>query len=86
MSQYFLMHKDTVCGTILFDDRNGRVTGYRDHHTGASPYIGNADLKKIMRWWEMRAIPVSRAAIQEVLKRSGCLNTHHQPLQCIHFG
>lgn len=46
MSQYFLMHKDTVCGTILFDDRNGRVTGYRDHHTGASPYIGNADLKK----------------------------------------
>lgn len=75
MSQYFLMHKDTVCGTIMFDDRTGQITGYRDHHTGFSPYMGNADLEKMIQWWGMRAVPASRTAIQEVLRRSGCLNT-----------
>lgn len=74
MIKYYLMHKDNVCGLILFDEATGRIAGYKDHHTGFSPYMGNVDLQKIIKWWEMRAVPASRTMIQEVIKKSGCLN------------
>ncbi len=74
MVKYFLMHKDTVCGTISFDETTGRIAGYKDHHTGFSPYMGQADVQKIKKWWEMRSVPASRNMIREVIKKSGCLN------------
>ena len=30
MSTYKLMHKDTVCGTLIFDDDNGAIRTYKD--------------------------------------------------------
>lgn len=72
MIQYHLMHMDTVCGTIDYDESSGRVAGYRDNQTGESPFLGNAAADKIKKWWEMRAIPASRAALREVLKKAGC--------------
>lgn len=40
MSQYFLMHKDEVCGSLAIDENTGMLKGYKDHHTGHSPFLG----------------------------------------------
>lgn len=68
MSQYYLMHKNDVCGTIAMDD-TGRVVSYKDNNNWLSPFLGSADCTKIRKWWEMRAVPVSRPLMQELLKQ-----------------
>lgn len=75
MIKYSLMHKNDKCGTILFDENIGRITEYHDDRNGLSPYLGNCDIKKIQKWWEMRAVPVSRATMQQVINNANCLNT-----------
>lgn len=75
MIRYSLMHKNDKCGTILFDENIGRITEYRDDRNGLSPYLGNCDIKKIQKWWEMRAVPASRATMQQVINNANCLNT-----------
>ena len=75
MITYSLMHKNDKCGTILFDENIGRITEYHDDRNGLSPYLGNCDIKKIQKWWEMRAVPASRATMQQVINNANCLNT-----------
>lgn len=75
MIKYTLMHKNDKCGIILFDENIGRITEYHDYRNGLSPYIGNCDIKKIQKWWEMRAVPASRATMQQVINNANCLNT-----------
>lgn len=75
MIKYSLMHKNDKCGTILFDENIGRITEYHDDRNGLSPYLGNCDIKKIQKWWEMRAVPASRAMMQQVINNANCLNT-----------
>lgn len=75
MIRYSLMHKNDKCGTILFDENIGRITEYHDDRNGLSPYLGNCDIKKIQKWWEMRAVPASRATMQQVINNANCLNT-----------
>lgn len=75
MIKYSLMHKNDKCGTILFDENIGRITEYHDDRNGLSPYLGNCDIKKIQKWWEMRAVPASRATMQHVINNANCLNT-----------
>lgn len=75
MIKYSLMHKNDKCGTILFDESIGRITEYHDDRNGLSPYLGNCDIKKIQKWWEMRAVPASRATMQQVINNANCLNT-----------
>lgn len=75
MIKYILMHKNDKCGTILFDENIGRFTEYHDDRNGLSPYLGNCDIKKIQKWWEMRAVPASRATMQQVINNANCLNT-----------
>lgn len=75
MIKYILMHKNDKCGTILFDENIGRITKYHDDRNGLSPYLGNCDIKKIQKWWEMRAVPASRATMQQVINNANCLNT-----------
>ncbi|MCD8122522.1 MAG: hypothetical protein LUE65_09870 [Clostridiales bacterium] len=72
MMQYDLMHKNDRCGSILYDENTGKITDYRDAGNGLSPFLGNSNLKKIAKWWEMRAIPASRASLQDILKNAGC--------------
>ena len=72
MAEYFLMHKDDVCGVIEFDDISLHVISYKDYETGLSPYLGNTDPSlKIKKWWQMRAVPESRSLIQNAVK-NGC--------------
>ena len=75
MIKYTLMHKNDKCGIILFDENIGRITEYHDYRNGLSPYLGNCDIKKIQKWWEMRAVPASRATMQQVINNANCLNT-----------
>lgn len=72
MAEYDLMHKNKICGRLSVDEETGRVISYKDNGSGLSPFVGHADLKKIKQWWEMRAVPDSRAGIQEILKNKEC--------------
>lgn len=74
MTKYLLMHKDSVCGSMIYDEMTGRIAGYHDEGKGLSPFLGNCDIQKIRKWWEMRAVPASRNMIQKVIRESGCFN------------
>lgn len=75
MIEYDLMHKNDKCGILLFDENIGRITEYHDAKNGLSPYLGNCDIKKMQKWWEMRAVPASRATMRQVINAANCLNT-----------
>lgn len=75
MSQYALMHKNDVCGSLIIDDETGSLRVYKDNGSGLSPFLGNADTRRMKHWWEGRAVPASRKMMQEVLKQAGCANT-----------
>ena len=68
MTKYLLMHKDSVCGSMIYDEMTGRIAGYHDEGKGLSPFLGNCDIQKIRKWWEMRAVPASRNMIQKVIR------------------
>ena len=74
MSQFFLMHKNDICGSLEIDSNTGQVEAYKDHHTGKSPFLGNCDIKHIKKWWIARSVPASRKMMQEILKKSDCVN------------
>lgn len=75
MSIYMLMHKDDICGSLTIDDETGSLKTYKDNGSGLSPFLGNADTRRMKRWWEGRAVPASRKMMQDVLKQAGCANT-----------
>ena len=52
------------------DNISGGILNYEDYSTGASPYMGTADLNKIKKWWKMRAVPANRNMMHEILKRN----------------
>lgn len=60
MLQYFLMHKDQECGTLILDEQSGKIIKYQGNGNGMSSYLGTADIEKIRKWWELRVIPYSR--------------------------
>lgn len=67
MQKYRLMHRNTICGNILFDEQNGNILSYSDMGSGESPFLGNADERRIKSWWKTRAVPASRSIIQKLL-------------------
>ena len=71
MVEYTLMHKNMECGSLLYDENSGRILSYSDFGNGCSLYLGNSDLQKICKWWEMRAIPASRSDMKEIIHREG---------------
>ena len=74
MQEYFLMHKDTVCASIVIDQDSGKITAYQDINKEYTPFLGNCDLAKINRWWTMRAVPASREVMRQVIRDAGCLS------------
>lgn len=52
MSQYALMHKNDVCGSLVIDDETGSLRVYKDNGSGLSPFLGNADTRRMKHWWE----------------------------------
>ncbi|GEM_PF-6560683 len=54
--EYLLMHKDDVCGSMSFDDKNGRLIEFKELNKEFCPYLGYSNLTKIKQWWEMRKV------------------------------
>lgn len=75
MSQYALMHKKMCAEVWLLMSKTGFIRVYKDNGSGLSPFLGNADTRRMKHWWEGRAVPASRKMMQEVLKQAGCANT-----------
>lgn len=61
--EYTLMHKHDECGIITIDKTTGRFADYKDFNLGRSPFLGNCDVKKMKKWWEMRAVPANREVV-----------------------
>lgn len=74
MKEYFLMHKDQICGKLWFDEDSGRIAKYSGDNNNMSPFLGTANLKKISVWWKMRAVPGTRNLIRQIMKESGCVS------------
>ena len=72
MIKFFLMHRDDVCGTLILDETTGRILQYHDNGNQLSPYLGTADTQKMKKWWEMRAVPASRADDEYIKWRRAC--------------
>ena len=67
VKEYILMHKDDNCGVLIIDEETGRFVDYKDLNAGISPFLGNADAKKIKRWWELRAVSANRDTIRALI-------------------
>lgn len=75
MVKYYLMHKNDICGELVYDEKRGVVHSYKDKNTGISPFLGNCDSDKILDWWKIRSIPASRNMVQDILQKAGCDST-----------
>ena len=73
METYKLMHRDTLCGVVTLDEDSGHLLEYKNLSQNA-PFLGNADTRLMKKWWEARAIPASRTAMQEVIRQAGCVS------------
>ncbi len=71
MANYFLKHKDGICGLINIDETDGKVRNWHSFHTGIDPFLGNSTLENMKIWWTQRAVPGSRKMIEEAVKKSG---------------
>ena len=60
MQDYFLMHKDIPCASLVIDPESERITGYHDIEKEYTPFLGHCDLERINQWWKSRSVPASR--------------------------
>ena len=68
---YTLMHKDHICGFLSIDADSGAIVRFRPNGSAEAPMLGHADTQRMKRWWETRAVPASRTAMQEVIHKAG---------------
>lgn len=45
MANYYLMHRNDICGKFTYDEISGRISSYHDMENGLSPFLGNSNLK-----------------------------------------
>jgi hypothetical protein len=67
MGTYYLMHKDQACGMIVLDDVTGNVLAYKNVEAELTPFLGNASIENIKKWWMNRAIPANRDTIKALI-------------------
>ena len=72
---YKLMHKNDVCGVLSIDTENGSLLDYETTREETAPFLGNANKSLMKRWWEARAVPASRKAMQEIIRNAGCFTS-----------
>ena len=70
------MHKDKECGIVVIDETDGILKTWRSNGSGEEPFLGNADLQKMKKWWMQRAVPGNRRIMEEVIKESDCNGTY----------
>ena len=72
MQDYFLMHKDIPCASLVIDPESERITGYHDIEKEYTPFLGHCDLAGINRWWKSRSVPASREIMKTIMREAGC--------------
>lgn len=73
MQKYTLMHKNNPCAAVSFDEISGAVMSYHTLDPAYTPFLGNCDIAKFKKWWEMRAVPASRELMKRVIRDAGVL-------------
>ena len=74
-NEYALMHKNTAYGIAHIDSESGALLSCRIMEPAYAPFLGHADTGKMKKWWNMRAIPGTRGALEQVLRNAGCQNS-----------
>ena len=73
--KYKLMHKDDTCGILSLAGQAGDYESLKTINPELMPYLGHADDAKMRTWWKTRAVPSSRKAMMEVIRRAGCVTS-----------
>lgn len=71
---YFLKHQNTTSATLIVDVDNGTIDFFDPINREMLPFLGHADLSLIRTWWDNRAVPSTRDAMKEVIRRAGAKN------------
>ena len=72
MTEYYLMHKEVVCGIIIIDSISGNLLKFKSLVPEHTPFLGHANNDLMKKWWQARAIPGTRDALRQILKSAGC--------------
>ena len=75
-TEYYLKHRNDICGLLRFDPDDGKLTHFKIKEKELTPFLGNADPAKMKRWWEARAVPGTRKMMEEVIRLAGCSNRY----------
>ncbi|MBR5968772.1 MAG: HipA domain-containing protein [Lachnospiraceae bacterium] len=76
LSEYLLKHKNHTCGLILIDADDGKLLRFTATDSSRTPFLGNATLPLMKKWWEARAVPGSRKMMLERIRQAGCENQY----------
>lgn len=71
-THYDLYHLNTRCAVLSIDDDDCSLNQVVITDKEYAPFLGKADEKMMKKWWTMRAIPASRKAMQDVIRKAGC--------------
>ena len=75
---YRLMHKSSLCGILMIDEESGALVDYRPvpgaHPAAAAPFLDHATAGLMKKWWEARAVPMSRKTMQSLIRAAGCIS------------
>ena len=59
-NEFYLKHKNIICGVLLIDSADGKLAQFVSHDGAHAPFLGNATLPLMKKWWEARAVPGAR--------------------------
>ncbi len=71
---YKLMHGDVFTALVSIDTESSYLENFQLRNKKEAPFLGNADLRLMRRWWEARAVPASRKMMADIIRRAGCEN------------
>ena len=72
---YLLKHRDVTFGLVAIDSDDGSLAEVKIYDRQYAPFLGNADLQKMKKWWDMRAVPGARKDMDHMIRQAGCQNS-----------
>lgn len=75
MRNYMLMHKNSLCGIASIDEEIGKLVKYKEIDNSYAPFLGNATVENMRKWWELRSIPASRDTIKKLINSLEVINS-----------
>ena len=66
---YKLMHGDVFTALVSIDTESSYLENFQLRNKKEAPFLGNADLRLMRRWWEARAVPASRKMMADIIRQ-----------------